>query len=140
MASQKLALCVLLACFSASFLSSVSAEPVKLTDKTFETEVNDGKVWFIKFFAPWCGHCKRLVPTWEDLSKEFTESADVVIASVDCTVETGTCSKAEVRSYPTLKIYHKGEEVKKYAGARELSALKTFAETAASELVRETTE
>ena len=49
-----------------------------------------------QFFAPWCGHCKRLAPTWGDLGDSFAAEPAVVIASVDCTVAQAACTKAEV--------------------------------------------
>ena len=85
------------------------------------------QLYFIKFFAPWCGHCKRLAPTWDQLAEQKTAD-DVVVAKVDCTKEKDVCSKAGVKGYPTLKVFHAGEEKVKYSGARTLEALGDFIE------------
>ncbi|GAB4815143.1 hypothetical protein N2152v2_002189 [Parachlorella kessleri] len=121
-------------------LASEASIATKLTADTFDEKTADGKVWFIKFFAPWCGHCKRLAPTWDTLAKEFKDSDSVQVATVDCTVEKGICNKAEIRGYPTLKVYQGGEAKEQYRGSRELSALKEFLEGQKKTLLDETTE
>jgi thioredoxin domain-containing protein 5 len=88
----------------------------------------------------WCGHCKRLAPVWEDLAESFKGSAEVNIATVDCTVEKDLCSKLEIKGYPTLKVFHGGEAKDSYRGARDLSALKTYIQEQAKTFLGETTE
>ena len=69
-----------------------------------------------------CGHCKRLAPTWQDLSVKYNEKAepDVLIGKVDCTIETALCSAQEVTGYPTLKFFKSGTESGvKYRGQRD---------------------
>jgi len=80
----------------------------------------------LQFFAPWCGHCKKLAPTWDDLGEAFARDARVSVDTVDCTSQEGICAEAEVRGYPTLKAYFNGKEVASHAGARELPELKGF--------------
>lgn len=110
----------------ATFMA-VNADVVVLTDATYADKVKEqGTLWFIKFYAPWCGHCKNLAPTWEQLGKALEGEAGVEVGSVDCTTSKTACTKADIRYYPTLKVFYNGEEVKQYQGARDLESLKTF--------------
>lgn len=49
--------------------------------------VLSSKPWFIEFYAPWCRHCQRLHPTWDELY--LTRKDQVNIARVDCESDTG---------------------------------------------------
>jgi len=118
------------------------AAVVKLDNANFEDEVKEGIV-FVKFFAPWCGHCKRMAPTWEQLAQDYKETDGVKIAHVDCTEENNVnrdlCNGQGVNGFPTLNIYKNGVKAEEYSGKRDLSVLKEFVEkhVAAKEEVKE---
>lgn len=101
--------------------SAEDSDVLTLTDATYDAALKDNAFIFIKFYAPWCGHCKRLAPDWAKAATELKEKGSAAkIADIDCTVEKDACSKNEVRGYPTLKFFANGEFVEKYAGKRTL--------------------
>lgn len=82
----------------------------------------------IKFFAPWCGHCRTLDPIYKKLVQGFP-SSKVVIAEVNCDVEKDLCSRFGIRGLPTLNWYEKNADVtnpEKYSGGRDLQSLVKF--------------
>ncbi|OWF53859.1 Thioredoxin domain-containing protein 5 [Mizuhopecten yessoensis] len=97
---------------------------VELTDETFEQEIATSNT-FVKFYAPWCGHCKSLAPTWESLAQEFEHETSVTIAKIDCTLYKTACSKQNIRGYPTLVFFKNGEKEQEYSN-RDLYSLKNF--------------
>ena len=81
-----------------------------------------------QFYAPWCGHCKRLVPIWDALSKEVpARGISAKIAKVDCTVARDVCAAHSIRGYPTLLMFKGGnKEGVRYAGPREVPSFLDF--------------
>jgi len=86
-----------------------------------------GKTVFLKFFAPWCGHCKTMAPIWAELMDEYKDSATTVIAKVDCTAGgKDLCTAQGVTGYPTL-MYGDPNDLQKYEGGRDIDAFREFA-------------
>lgn len=103
--------------------------PVKvLVGKNFDEIVkNPNQHVFVKYYAPWCGHCKKLAPVWDQLGEQFKSNPDITIAKMDSTANE--VEGVNVRGYPTLIYYGKdNKDGKNYDGGRDLEALKAFVE------------
>ena len=75
-------------------------------------------------YAPWCGHCKRLHPTWNQLAA--IEQLGVSIAKINVDAEQHLSPLFGVSSFPTLMRFSNGN-VYEFQGKRELEELKAFA-------------
>ncbi|EAL69370.1 protein disulfide isomerase [Dictyostelium discoideum AX4] len=126
---MKILLFVTLIALAFVALCSAEGNVVVLSPDNFDTVVDGSKTVFVKFYAPWCGHCKKLAPDFEILADTFAPvSNKVVIAKVDCDQadNKALCSKYDVSGYPTLKIFDKSTTAKDYNGARSVDELLTY--------------
>ncbi|GMT19573.1 hypothetical protein PFISCL1PPCAC_10870 [Pristionchus fissidentatus] len=88
---------------------------VILTDANFDAFLTKNPNVLVKFYAPWCGHCKNLAPEYEKAANKL----NTPLAKVDCTVETEVCKKYDIKGYPTLKFWKEGGEPTDYDGGRD---------------------
>merc|ERR1712193_416598 len=82
----------------ALFVVGTEAKAVDLDIKTFDDALaTASKPHFIMFYAPWCGHCKALKPTWEQLGVA-SDCVKATIARVDCDDEENMeiCSRYDI--------------------------------------------
>ncbi|KAL6964663.1 protein disulfide-isomerase [Sarracenia purpurea var. burkii] len=117
--------------------SAFADDVVVLTEDTFEKEVGQDRGALVEFYAPWCGHCKKLAPEFEKLGTSFKKAKSVLIGKVDCDEHKGICSKYGVSGYPTIQWFPKGSlEPKKYEHARTAEALAEFVNSEAGTNVK----
>lgn len=98
-------------------------EPVKvIVGKEFEKIVKDEtKDVFVKYYAPWCGHCKKLAEPWKELATNMAQYPDLVIGKFDATANEA--EGVEVRGYPTLIFYPKDNKAGiSYDGERDVES------------------
>jgi len=104
-----------------------NANPVKvLVGKNFaEVALDTGKDVFVEFYAPWCGHCKKLAPIWDELAEKYKDNDKLVIAKLDAT--TNEVENVKIKGFPTLKLFKSGNnEVVDYKGGRTLEDFVKF--------------
>jgi len=120
--------CPLLMALAALFTPSLADDVLELTDSDFDSALSAIDTALVMFYAPWCGHCKRLKPEFEKAAGDLlANDPPVTLAKVDCT-EGGkeACGRFEVRGYPTLKIFRGGELSSDYNGPREAGGIVKF--------------
>ncbi|XP_059661145.1 protein disulfide isomerase-like 2-3 [Cornus florida] len=110
--------------------SSEKSEPsasVVLDSSNFDELVLKSKeLWIVEFFAPWCGHCKKLAPEWKKASKNL--KGKVKLGHVDCDAEKSLMSRFNVQGFPTILVFGADKDSPfPYEGARSASAIESFA-------------
>ncbi|TFY83254.1 hypothetical protein EWM64_g755 [Hericium alpestre] len=111
-----------------------NGEVLKLTSATFPTAAAEGTL-FVKFFAPWCGHCKKLAPIWTQLAKQLQNK--VTVAEVDCEEHKALCKVQGITGFPMLFFYTTGDSKTEYTGSRKLEAMKKWVENAVKPSIQE---
>jgi protein disulfide isomerase len=105
-------------------LHAASKNAEVLTDENFHAQIK-GDTWIVDFFAPWCGHCKRLAPEMDKLVPMVDGIAKV--GTVDATANKGVANAFDVHGYPTLKLFQNdGKTVTDYKGPRDAEGLQRF--------------
>lgn len=89
-------------------------KPFHLTDANFEETIKKNQVVLVDFWAGWCGPCRALAPTIEELAKEYT--GKVLVAKLDVDENPNTAEQFQVFSIPTVVIIKNCCEVERIVG------------------------
>ena len=93
----------------------------EVTDGNFQAEVIENeKAVLVDFWAPWCGPCRVIAPSLEEIAQE-REDLQVVKLNVDD--NQATAARYDVMSIPTLILFKNGEPAHKIIGALPKSRL-----------------
>ena len=88
---------------------------VEITDDNFENEVTNSDVpVLVDFWAEWCGPCRTLAPTIEELSDEY--AGRFKVGKLDTDSNRDTAMKFGISAIPTMKFFKSGEEVDTLVG------------------------
>jgi protein disulfide-isomerase A1 len=132
------------------FINSFKAGTLKPTLKSEEPEASDttGPVTILKgtsfkelvldntkdvlveFYAPWCGHCKKLTPIYDELGEKYADNENIVIAKMDSTANEIDVDGVNVSGFPTL-FFFKGDDKANpvpYKGGRDFESFVSYLE------------
>ncbi|XP_021735259.1 protein disulfide isomerase-like 2-3 [Chenopodium quinoa] len=110
--------------------SEKKSEPsasVELNSRNFDELVLKSKdLWVVEFFAPWCGHCKKLAPEWKKAASNL--KGKVKLGHVNCDEDKSLMSRFKVQGFPTILVFGADKDSPfPYEGARTASGIESFA-------------
>ncbi|MEW6006629.1 MAG: thioredoxin [bacterium] len=96
---------------------------IELTDENFKKEVLEAEIpVVVDFWAPWCGPCRMLAPTIDELAEEYKEKVKIGKLNVD--ENRNVAIEYGIMSIPTLKFFNKGHVVNEIIGVVNKDVLK----------------
>ena len=94
-----------------------------LTDANFETTVNQtSQPILVDFWAEWCGPCRRLAPTVDELANDY--NGKVLVAKMNVDENPATPMRFSIRGIPTLLLFKGGQLVEQVVGLADKDSLK----------------
>jgi len=125
-------------CFFGSIFAEDSAV-LTLTNENFDQVINENPLILVEFYAPWCGHCKKLAPEYEKAAEELGKSLPLAKVDADAEQNRPLAQKFEIRGFPTLKLFRDGV-ASDYQGERTSAALVAFMRKQAAPVVSQVNE
>lgn len=117
--------------FSSAVLAKKSEPDLSKTPLEFSLDEYHEKgktgIWWIKFYSPYCHHCKAFAPTWDSIYKQLNHTyEDLNFASINCVTEGDLCDELEIKVYPSVNLYKDGLRLETLNGVQASDFLETW--------------
>ncbi|XP_050507624.1 protein disulfide-isomerase A5-like isoform X2 [Diabrotica virgifera virgifera] len=101
----------------------------ELDENNFLKFLKTNKHVLVMFMSPYCPHCRKTKPKYQDVAEHFRKNPDICFTQVDCTVNTELCNDNDVEVYPLIKYFHyETRKEETYEGKKTVPALVEFIE------------
>lgn len=106
--------------------SDDSTSPPELTSESY-AEIGKTGIWWIKFYSPYCTHCKDFEPAWNTVYRHLNKTYEELnFGSINCVTQGDLCSDLGIGSYPTVNLYKNGLLIEELKGARPSEHLEDY--------------
>lgn len=132
---------LLLSCFLFFIIGTFADDSavITLTSDNFDQVIQENPLILVEFYAPWCGHCKKLAPEYEKAAEELGKTLPLAKVDADDEKNRPLAQRFEIRGFPTLKLFRNGVP-SDYQGERSSAALVSFMRKQAAPVVTEVKE
>lgn len=96
---------------------------IVLDDDSFHAHIAKYPVTIVEFYAPWCGHCKKLAPKYTEAAEVLAKFDGIRLGKIDATQHKARAEELGVRGYPSVKVFVNGEFHQDYKNQREADAI-----------------
>jgi protein disulfide-isomerase-like protein len=100
--------------------SLVDTVPIENSDSEEPAAQASQSAQAVLFYAPWCGHCKSILPVWDNLSKRYPH-----MVKVNCDEQPDVAKEHSIKGFPTIKLFI-NDQVYEYQGDRSLEDIEKF--------------
>ena len=111
-----------------SYRKASNITGVDVTPDVLKTILANNDTVVVKFYAPWCGHCKTFDPIYK-VASSMNENKKIYFTSIDADKYKGKLQEYNINGYPTVKVFrciNNENKVFEYNGPRDSRTLVDF--------------